>query len=259
MNRFSFPLLFLLGLLCVFLVWACQNSARPGSPIPAAANPIPIIICPNDNVQYGLDSIPANLISANNREDVCGNWFPRDTVTPQGNYVKYLISNDSCCLSNLYVEWGNGHFKQLQCLDDLRLFHPKVYPQWWLESPDYLFLGSAASSGLPVSGWNLSLYPLKTRQEVKTYELIDPDAFDLQSMTLLREVESPTVTRLLEAYNIKTGRTKPIHFRHRLDPDDYMGSIDSLSITAQVIFIRLEIDRENGSEQEIVRLKNDIW
>ncbi len=62
-------------------------------------------------------------------------------------------------------------------------------------------------------------------------------------MTLIREIESPTATCFLEAYNINTGRTKQIRFRHRLDPNDYQASIDSISITPQIIFVRIEIKK----------------
>ncbi len=246
-----------------------EKSAAVVSKIPMQAQAKDSIICPDGNVQYDLDSIPPNLISVNKSDEgVCGHWFPEDTVTPAGNYVKYLISNDSCCLSNLYVEWGNAKFKGTECLGDLRLMHPRIYPQFSAESTDYLFLESAASSGLPAVGWLLSLYPLHQGEKIHTYEIFGLGTFDLQSLTVLREIEKPTGKYFLEAYNIKTKRTKriqfknslPIYFKDRGSPNDRDWGIDSISITPSIIFLRVNFEKENGHLiQEIVELKNDIW
>ncbi len=106
-------LLYIVSILC-----ACQFQRSNGKQNLSAAEGLPqamvkdSIICPDDELGNS-DRIPADLFAPKDRNDICGWTMPDDTLTPKGSFLKYRISNDSCCRSNLYLEWGNSQFKRI--------------------------------------------------------------------------------------------------------------------------------------------------
>ena len=238
-----------------------QNLAETaGLPSPAVQDSV---ICPGEMEQIWPDSIPADLFAPKNRKLVCGSygWYmPDDTITPSGNFVKYLISNDTCCRDYLYLNWGNSHFHQTENLGELRQFHPKMNPRYVGENDQYLFLEGAGSGGLPVIAWLLWVFPLNQNERYGRYETIGPETYDLKSMTILRAVEKNATDYLaIEAYNIRTSHVKPIRLRKRIRKDAPTWDIDSVAITPQSIFLRIEgYDNKGQTVTETVFLPNDI-
>ncbi len=123
------------------------------------------------------------------------------------------------------------------------------------DSNKHLFLESATSGGMPILGWNLWVLPLSPDQDYETYNPIEADAYDLASMTIIQEVDKPDI-HAWEAYNIRTHRTKPICFKHKLLQDVSNVTIDSISITPETIF--LSVETNDGTVQEVLALANDI-
>jgi hypothetical protein len=218
------------------------------------------IICPGEMLEPPTDSIPTDLFAPENREDICDWRMPDDTVTAKGIFVKYLISNDTCCRDNLYIQWGNAKFQNIEALSPLRQFHPKMNPRYVGESDEYLFMESAASGGLPIVGWNFWLFPLALGRHSEVYATVAPEAYDLKSLTIIREVEvNRTEYHFLEAYNIKTQRVKPIKFKNRLSAASPTWALDSISVTPRTIFLSLEVQDDNGEiVTEKIILPNDI-
>ena len=258
---------YLFAILCALIACHCQRA--PAKQNLAKAVDLPqsavqdSVICPGEMQQTWPDSIPTDLFAPKNRELVCGSygWYmPDDTITPSGNFVKYLISNDTCCRGYLYLNWGNSKFHQTENLGELRQFHPKMNPWYVGENDQYLFLEGAGSGGLPVIVWLLWVFPLNPNERYRSYETIGPETYDLESMTLLREVEENATDYLaLEVYNMRTSRVKPIRLRKRILQDAPPLHIDSVAITPRTIFLRIEGYDKNGKEvQEVVILPNDI-
>ncbi len=198
------------------------------------------IPCPGEMLENPSDTIPPNLYSPKIRYNFCGWWMPEDTITPKGNFVHYLISNDDCCLDYLYLEWGNKQFRNLENLGTLRRFHPNMNPKYLGESQEYLFFESSDISGMPATGWNLWLFPLSAGNHSGVFTTISPKAFDLRSLTIVQEVlENRTDYNVIEAYNIKTKQVKHIHLKSKLSSASPAWSLDSISITPQTIFIQI--------------------
>ena len=242
---------------------ACQNPPAPPPEQPAVhpvSPPADTIRCPGDLLETDTDTVPPGLFSPGRRHDICGWWMPEDTVTPRGNSVRYLISNDTCCRDYLYLEWGNRQFRNVDNLGCLRQFHPKMNPEYAGESKEYLFFESAGSGGLPVVAWTFWLFPLRPNGHGKAYNTVAPEAYDPKSLTIVREVENGrTDYHFVEAYNIRTGRVKPIRFKNRLSTACPAWAVDSVSITPRTIFLRMEVlDRHDEIITETVVLPNDI-
>jgi len=256
-------------LLILAFCYACQPVQPPvqtvrTSPTPdtttANIRPQDSIPCPGEMIENPTDTIPPNLYSPKVRFDFCGWYMPKDTVTPDGNYIHYLISNDSCCLDYLYLEWGNKQFRNIENLGSLRQFHPKMNPYYVMESRAYLFLEGSASGGIPIVGWSLWLFPLASGQKSEVFTTVAPDAYDLKSLTIVREVDyrRPDFPAL-EAFNIRTKRSKQIHLKNKISTISPTWAIDSISITPRSIFILLEtLDKKGEIVLEKVFLPNDI-
>lgn len=252
----------------ILAIVACQSPQAPEnqkiiitqkSPELAAINR-DSIPCPETMLENPTDTIPPNLYAPKTRYDFCGWWMPEDTITPNGNFVNYMISNDTCCRDYLYLAWGNKQFRGLENLGPLRRFHPKMNPEYIGESKEYLFLESAASGGMPIVGWSLWLFPLTKAGKYEVYTTIAPEAFDLKSLTILREIEENRDDfYALEAYNIRTKRTKQIRFKNKLGSASPAWAIDSVSITPKSIFVRVEtLNKRDEIVLENIFLPNDI-
>lgn len=213
------------------------------------------ILCPENLLEHQSDTIPPTLFAPKIRYDICGWWMPEDTITPNGNFINYLISNDTCCRDYLYLAWGNNYFKNLENLGLLRQYHPKMSPGYIGESEDYLFFGSPDVSGLPSTGWDIWLFPLSAGSHSAVFTTISPDAFDLKSLTIVREVEeNRTDFNVIEAYNIRTKRVKKIQLKSSLNSASPTWSLDSISITPQTIFVRIW----TRDSVETIFLPNDL-
>ncbi len=258
-----------LAILCALCACHCQHAPAKQSLTEVVGLPQSVIqdtvICPGEMREMQAKSIPANLFAPRNRRLTCGDygWYmPDDTVTPKGNFVKYLISNDTCCREYLYLNWGNAKFHRTENLGELRQFHPKTNPRYTGETDQYLFLEGAANGGFPITGWLLWAFPLASKEEdYQLYSTLDQDAYDLKSMTLLREVEKNTTDNLvIEAYNMRTKRIKPIHLPKQIRKNASSDwSIDSISVTPRTIFLQLGgYDKQGKEVKETLLLPNDI-
>lgn len=249
-------------LLIVTFLYACQpfqppaqtvnTSVLQNTTVIASQDTIP---CPGEMLENSTDTIPPNLYSPKIRYNFCGWWMPEDTVTPNGNFIHYLISKDSCCLDYLYLEWGNKQFRNIENLGTLRQYHPKMNPEYVGESEKYLFFESSDISGMPATGWNIWIFPLNADSRSEVFTTISRDAFDLKSLTIVREVvENRTDFNVIQAYNIKTKRVKHILLKSELDSASPAWSLDSISITPQTIFVRIR----TRDTLESIFLQNDI-
>ena len=136
-----------LAILCLLCACNCQHAPTKQNLAEVVGLPRTIeqdtVICPGEMRERQVDRIPADLFAPKDRKLACGDygWYlPDDTVTPMGTFVKYLISNDTCCREYLYLNWGNAKFHRTENLGELRQFHPKTNPRYTGETDQYLFL-----------------------------------------------------------------------------------------------------------------------
>ena len=252
-----------LAFLSILCAMHCQRTPDKQNNVVAKTPlllPKDTIISYRDRLNNSNDSIPVDLYAPKKRGNIDGWWMPEDEITPKGNFVKYLISRDSCCIDNLYLKWGNKRCSNLESLGCLRLFNPRMNPYFVSESDKYLFMISTADGGMPTASWNLWLFPLVSGHHSEVYSMVAPDAYDQRSMTIVREVEkNKTDYNFLEAYNITTRRVKPIMFKNRLRTIAASWAIDSISITAETIFLSVQTyDKSDRPVDETIVLPNDI-
>ena len=265
----KYPLLLILA-----FCYACQPPVQPpvqtvqtvrtitslAPSTTANTRPQDSIPCPGKMLENALDTIPTDLYSPKIRGNVCGWWMPKDTITPNGNFVRYLISKDSCCLDYLFLEWGNKHFRNIENLGSLRQFHPRMNPEFIGESKQFIMMEAAASGGVPVDGWRLWLFPLSKDAHFEVYDAICSEAIDFKSLTILRSTDDNNSDNPgLELYNILTKRSKPIKLKNRILHDPPAGAIDSVSITPRKFFLRIETyDKNDKIGFETISFANDL-
>ncbi len=183
-------------------------------------------------------------------------WIPKDTVTKNRNYVRYLLTKDSCCWDNIYIQWGNDTVKRIEIAQSVRQFRTYFTPEFISETKDYLIF----EHGCATSCAAVLFLPLNNYEEV--HSVLDIVKYDPVTYTVVAGLSNGDDEReFLEAINIKTGKKKRIIFK-------YLGKaaaektslVDSCNISANEIYIRANLyDEKNDKDVvEILRLQNEI-
>ena len=152
----------------MILLFTCQSQQPSVKQQVAETQILPqdSVICPDD-IERSADSIPPNLFSPKQRENICGGWIPEDTLTAGGNHIKYLITNDICCRYNLYIAWGNKYMERTEAIPALRTFHAKMIPDFLAETKEAIYLPHIAAifGAHRLKRFNLAMKRLSCRTE----------------------------------------------------------------------------------------------
>ncbi len=201
--------------------------------------------------------IPSHLASA-------ATWrgsdaeLPYDTVTSRGNFVRYLLTDDSCCADNVYLRWGNARFSRTYIIPRVRQYRSYFTPMLAHETKDYLILehGCATDCGAVL------FLPLNKTEQPQDIEAVV--GYDPQSYTVVHgfaNFKRETAFEFLQATNVRTRKTRRIVFRHPAMAALLRNVVDSCRVDKRSIYLkatlRLAEEREEQVTEE-VRLPNDI-
>jgi len=212
---------------------------------------------PISKVQYH-DSmiIPENIttFSRNTQETY---WIPPDTITKQGNYIKYLITKDSCCYDNIYINWGNDSVNRIEIAQSIRQYRSYFTPELTHETKEYLILEHGCATDCS------ALLFLPINKSEKVHHIFGVITYNSENLTVICKVEDKLVNdekASLEAVNIRTGKIKLIKFHHTGMAVNPVYSIDSSKVTDAEIYLRANLydTSKNIDVVEELRVNNDI-
>lgn len=241
---------------CAWLILTLVSSAcdsRPGrSPVPPARSIVrPVELNRDDSI------IPAHLASAGRYGPDAE--LPRDTVTRRGSFVRYRLTEDSCCADNVYLRWGNARFSRTYIMPRVRHYRSYFTPRLKHESKDYLILwhGCATDCGA------LLFLPLnQTEQPLDITEVV---GYDPRSYTVVHGFGNPeqeNYFEFLRVVNVKTRKIKRIIFRYPAMAAQQRDVIDSCQIDKRSIYLKATLyDSSRQGNQDVIeeiRLPNDI-
>jgi hypothetical protein len=238
--------------LILLLSSACDSrpAVRRAAP-PARPTVRPVAIDRDDSI------IPPHLASAAGRRGPDAD-LPRDTVTKRGNFVRYLLTEDSCCADNVYLRWGNARFSRTYIMPRVRRYRSYFTPMLEHETKDYLILWHGCATDCKA----LLFLPLNNYEA--PLDLVEVVGYDPQSYTVVHGFGNPEQANYFEflrAINAKTRKTKRIIFRHSAMAAQQRDVIDSCRVDKQHIYLkatlRLAEDRDEDVT-EVLRLPNDI-
>jgi len=198
--------------------------------------------------------ISRNLIAFQRADS---NYFiPKDTFTIHGEFLKYLITNDSCCSDNIYLNWGNDTISRIYISACARQLRPYFTPELKWVTKDYFILERACATDCRA----VLFFPLNNSEPVRDFQGII--GYDPLSYTVLAELdaEQQTEFEFIRALNVKTGKTKRIVFQHSSTAAQHLFSIDSCRINADEIYIKADL-LDRATDKRIIeelKLKNDI-
>jgi hypothetical protein len=231
-------------LLVILLFFGCNQSTNRTNKIsPSKSNFDDSLIIPKS-------------ISTFSRESENLYWIPKDTITVHNNFLKYLVTNDSCCLNNIYINWGNDSVNRIEIAQSVRQFRSYFTPSLVHETEDYLILEHGCSTEckavlfLPLNNYEKIHHILNiVKYNPKSYIVI----CGLLDNTNLSNHE------FLVAINIKTGNQKRIIFKNTAIAANPILLIDSCNISDDEIYLRanLNVNGKNNVIEEL-RLTNDI-
>lgn len=181
--------------------------------------------------------IPDHLISPSRTDGQTYPVPPPDTVTARNNYVRYLISPDSCCSDNIYIQWGNDTVQRIEIVPSVRAFRSYFTPTLVNETKDYLMLWHGCATGCQA----LLFLPLNNHE--KPRDISDFICYDPATATVVSVIddEQQTDYEFAEAVNVKTGKRKAIRFNHRGVAAIRNQIIDSCRITDKSIYVRANL------------------
>lgn len=183
--------------------------------------------------------------------------IPKDTTTLKRNFVKYLISADSCCLDNIYINWGNDTINRLMIIPTVRQFRSYFTPSLKFEADEYLIL----EHGCATDCWAVLFLPLNNSgSPVDVFDIVK---YNPQNYTVVRMIEhydARNEHEFLEAINVKTGKVKRIIFEFSGIASRQVGLINTCIITNDKIHLVAEL-YDKGLEKDVIEvldLENDI-
>lgn len=195
-------------------------------------------------------------ISTFSRESENSFWIPKDTMTVHGNFLKYLITNDSCCLNNIYINWGNDSVNRIEIAQSIRQFRSYFTPSLVHETEDYLILEHGCSTECKA----VLFLPLNTYEKI--HHILNIVKYDPKTSIVICGLLDNTFLSKHEfvvAINIKTGNQKRITFKNSTTAANPILLIDSCNISDDEIYLKANLnDNEKNFVIEELRLLNDI-
>lgn len=229
----------------------CKNSIKEVIDIDNKKEFKPIRIHDHDSMR-----IPVDLkIFSRKSKDVY--WISNDTITKNKNFIKYLKSNDSCCRDNIYINWGNDTVNRIFIAQNVLNYRVYFTPRFIAETKDYLIL----EHGCATDCWAVLFLPLNNFENPQ--DVLDIIKYDKNNFTVVKGLDDyfkETEHEFIEAYNVKTKKTKRIKFKNSGISAVRRQLIDSCKITDKFIYIKAELfDRGKDNDViEVLRLDNDI-
>jgi hypothetical protein len=242
---------------CFWLSLLVVGSACGHQPIADHPTPPAKPIVRHLEIDRDDSSVPAHLASAAGRRGKDAE-LPQDTITKRGNFVRYLLTEDSCCADNVYIRWGNARFSRTYIMPRVRRYRSYFTPMLRHETKDYMILWHGCATDCRA----LLFLPLNKNEE--PLDIAKVVGYDPQSYTVVHGLGNPeqeNYFEFLRAINVKTRKTKRIVFKHLAMAAQQRDVIDSCRIDERAIYLkatlRLAEEREENVT-EIVRLPNDI-
>jgi len=182
-------------------------------------------------------------------------WIPKDTITKNENFIKYLKTKDSCCSDNLYINWGIDSVNRIFIAQNVLQFRSYFTPEFITETKDYLILDHGCGTDCTA----VLFLPLNNSENAK--DLIDVVSYNRENYTVIKAIENNSDEHeFIEAVNVKSNQTKRIVFKNSGIAARLLFLVDSCNITDNKIYIRANLyDRQQDKDVvEVLRLQNDI-
>jgi hypothetical protein len=253
MSRLIFPRVahFLVLWLLMFLSACTSNPDTAHSPV--AAHPLPqrLPSAHDDSL------MPAHFVPRT-RQDTAYVDIPADTITPRRTFLRYRVTQDSCCSDNVYLQWGNPTWQRTYLARSVRTYRSYFTPMLVQETPDYLVLWQ----GCATDCFALLFLPLNQTEPPQNID--DVVGYNLQNYTVVHGLLGPeqeNEKEFVQAYNVKTKQKKRIVFHHAANRVAHSKAIDSCWIDAHHIYLRATLAAGASRQQEVVErltLPNDI-
>jgi hypothetical protein len=184
-------------------------------------------------------------------------WIPKDTTTVHKNFIKYLITNDSCCSDNIYLNWGNDSINRIEIAQYVRQCRSYFTPYLVHETSEYLILEHGCATDCSA----VLFLPLNNSEKVKSFlDIID---YNPGNYTVIKAIDNnleENEHEFIEAVNAKTNKTKRIIFKNSGLAARLIFLVDSCNISDDEIYIRANLyDKQKDKKVvEELRLRNDI-
>jgi hypothetical protein len=184
-------------------------------------------------------------------------WIPKDTMTKNKNFIKYLKTKDSCCSDNLYINWGNDSVNRIFIAQNVLQYRTYFTPELVAETKDYLILEHGCATDCSA----VLFLPLNNSE--KAHDITDIIKYNKKNYTVIKAAENSdneNEHEFIEAVNIKTNKAKRIIFKNSGIAARLIFLIDSCNISDNEIYIRANLyDRQQDKNViEELRLQNDI-
>jgi len=200
--------------------------------------------------------IPKDLMTFTRKSDDTY-WIPVDTITKNKSFVKYLKSKDSCCIDNLYINWGNDSVNRIFIAENVLQFRTYFTPELVAETKDYLILEHGCATDCRA----VLFLPLNNSEGA--HDISDIIKYSKKNYTVIKAIENNAYENeheFLEAINIQTNKSKRIVFKNSGIAVRWLFMVDSCNISENEIYIRANLyDRQKDKDVvEVIRLQNDI-
>jgi hypothetical protein len=184
-------------------------------------------------------------------------WIPADTITKNKSFVKYLKTKDSCCIDNLYINWGNDSVNRIFIAQNVLQFRTYFTPELVAETKDYLILEHGCATDCRA----VLFLPLNNSE--KAHDMADIIKYSKKNYTVIKAIENnanENEHEFIEAVNVKTNKTRRIIFKNSGIAARLIFLVDSCNISDDEIYIRAKLyDKQKDKDVvEEQRLKNDI-
>ena len=200
--------------------------------------------------------IPKDIITFTRKsEDTY--WIPADTITKNKSFVTYLKTKDSCCIDNLYINWGKDSVNRIFIAQNVLQFRTYFTPELVAETKDYLILEHGCATDCSA----VLFLPLNNSEE--PHDILDIIKYSKKNYTVIKALENNSTENeheFIEAVNVKTNKTKRIIFKNSGLAARLIFLVDSCNISDNEIYIRANLfDKQSDNDiVEEIRLENDI-
>ncbi|KOS06771.1 hypothetical protein AM493_12615 [Flavobacterium akiainvivens] len=130
----------------------------------------------------------------------------KDTITPGGWKITYLVKNDSTRQKDLYIQWSKGGVKQTYTGNHLLELQSYFTPVFKTETTDYIFMESEVRGGNAVL-----LLPKNTKAPQQFSYIIGYNTAFAQ-IAYIPESSYSTNELTVEAIDLKSGIKKSVQF-----------------------------------------------
>lgn len=133
----------------------------------------------------------------------------KNTTTPNGWKIKYLVKNDSTRHRDLYIEWSKGNIRRNYCGHYLLELQPYFTPVFKTETDDYIFMEFEVRGGD-----GILILPKNNKTSEVSFSYVIGYSPKYAQVVYIPESSYSTDHLDVEAYDIKSGKAKSVRFSH---------------------------------------------